>query len=71
MGIKSESTRFTRVGSPWVGLKMSESNPTHFMVNQEFYNPTQPTTSWWVKWIGSPTHIKKIIYVFIFKYSNI
>jgi len=50
---------------------MSESNPTHFMVSQTFYNLAQPTTGWWVKWVGSPIHINKIIYVFIFKYSNI
>jgi len=38
----------TRVGSPRTGLKMSASNPTHFMVSQNFCYPAQPTTSWWL-----------------------
>jgi len=45
---------------------MSEPNPTHFMVSQKFCNPTQPTTGWWVKWVDSPTHIKKLfMYLFL------
>jgi len=45
---------------------MSESNPTHFMVSQKFCNPAQPTTGWWVKWIGSPTYIKDYLFVYLF-----
>jgi len=56
---QSEPTRLTRVGLPRAGLKMSELNPVHFLVSEKFYNPAQPTTGWWVKWISSPTHIKK------------
>jgi len=51
---------------------MSEPNPAHFLVSQKFCNPAQPTTGWWVKWVGSPTHLKKLfIYLFLlFKYLN-
>jgi len=44
---------------------MSEPNPAHFMVSQKFRNSAQLTTGWWVKWVGSPTHIKEIIYLFL------
>jgi len=45
---------------------MSEPNPTHFKVSQKFCNPALPTTGWWVKWVGSPTHLKKLfIYLFL------
>jgi len=69
--VKSELTRLTRVGSQRAELKMTESNSIHFMVSQKFCNSSQPTTGWWIKLVGSPIHIKNIIYVFIFKYSNI
>jgi len=44
---------------------MSEPNPAHFMVSQKFFNPAQPTTGWWIKWVGSPTHLKKL-FVYLF-----
>jgi len=51
---------------------MSEPNPTHFMVSQKFYNPAQPTTGWWVKWVGELTHLKKYLFIYfeVFKYLN-
>ena len=58
---QSEPTRVRRVGSPRAGLKMSEPNPAHFMVSQKFCNPAQPTTGWLVKWVSSPTHLKKLL----------
>jgi len=69
---QSEPTRLTRVGSPRVGFEIVELNPAHFLVSQKFSNPAQPTTGWWVKWVGSPTRIeiikklKKIIFVIFF-----
>ena len=64
---QSKPTRLIRVGSPRAGLKMSKSNPTHFLVSQKFCNPAQPTTGWQVKWVGSPTHL---IFFLLFKYLN-
>ena len=55
---QSEPTRLTRVGSPRVGLEIVELNPAHFLVSQKFFNPAQPTTGWWVEWVGSLTRIK-------------
>jgi len=48
LGVKSESTCLTRVGSPRVELKIGELNPTHFLVSQKFYNSVRPTMGWWV-----------------------
>jgi len=39
-------------------LEIVELNPAHFLVSQKFFNPAQPTTGWWVKWVGSLTRIK-------------
>jgi len=54
----------TRVGLPRAGFKMNEPNPIHFLVSQKFCNPAQPTTGGWVKWVGSPTHQKKLFFFF-------
>jgi len=40
------------------GQNTSEPNPAHFKVSQIFCNPAQPTTGWWVKWVGSLTHLQ-------------
>jgi len=61
----------SQVGSPQVGFKMSEFNSAHFLVSQKFCNLVQPTTGWWVKWVGSPTHLKKLFIIFFsIKYLN-
>jgi len=51
---------------------MSEPNLAHFMVSQKFCNLAQPTTGWWVKWVGSPTHLKNYLFIYflVFKYLN-
>jgi len=55
------------VDSPRIGLNMSEPNPAHFM-SHKFCNQAQPTTGWWVKWVGLPTHLKKI-FIYWFNYA--
>jgi len=50
------------------GQKTSEPNPAHFKVSQIFCNPAQPTMSWWVKWVGSPTHLKIEFFFQVLKY---
>jgi len=49
---------------------MSEPNPAHYLVSQKFCNPAHPTTGWWVKWVGSPTHLKQLLFFFIIQIFN-
>jgi len=49
-----------------LNFKMSKLDT--FYDELKFCNPVQLTMGWWVKWVGSLT---QIIFLFIFKYSNI